>query len=149
MGNRPLWLFDPGWQSAMNATASQDMARLKALFSSRAWHDLIPDQDHRVVTGGVGEHNGLDYLAAARTGDGATIIAYMPNSRKITVDLSKVSGSRIMAWWFNPRNGKTTAAGRFAAKGIGEFTPPDHEDWVLVLDDEAKKLPPPGTIANP
>ncbi len=148
MGNRPLWGFDPGWQFAMNATASQDMARLKVLFNSRAWYDLIPDQNYKVVIGGVGEHNGLDYLAAARSTDGSAIIAYLPDSRTITVDLTKVSGSQALAWWFNPRNGKAVSAGKFATQGNRDFTPPGKEDWVLVLDDAAKQLPPPGAVAN-
>jgi hypothetical protein len=148
MGNRPLWLFDPGWQSAMNATASHDMARLKALFNSRAWYDLIPDQDHQVAVGGVGEHNGLDYLAAARTADGSTIIMYMPNSRKVTVNMKNISGPKTQAWWFNPRNGKTISAGKFATRGNRDFMPPDNEDWVLVLDDASRGLPPPAAVAK-
>lgn len=148
MGNRPLWLFDPGWQSAMNAAASKDMARLKALFSSRAWYDLIPDQDHKVVPGGVGEHNGLDYLAAARTAEGTTVIAYLPNSRKVTVDMKNISGPQAQIWWFNPRNGKAISGGRIVTQGNRDFIPPDNEDWVLVLDDTSKGLPSPGTAAN-
>ena len=67
MGNRPIWLFDPGWQTAMDGAGSQDMVRLKALFTSRPWSELVPDQKHEVVVDGLGEFNGLDYLAAART----------------------------------------------------------------------------------
>src|ERR1039457_6377380 len=36
MGNRPIWLFDPGWQAALDGTASRGMARVQALFRSRA-----------------------------------------------------------------------------------------------------------------
>ena len=35
LGNRPIWLFDPGWERALDATGSQDMARLLTLFRSR------------------------------------------------------------------------------------------------------------------
>ena len=35
----------------------------------------------------------MDYVTAARTSDGATVMAYLPNSRTITVDMSS-EGSR-------------------------------------------------------
>jgi hypothetical protein len=35
-------------------------------------------------------------------------------------------------------------AGEREAKAEVEFRPPSGEDWVLVLDDAAKKYPPPG-----
>jgi hypothetical protein len=145
MGNRPIWLFDPGWQAAMDATGSQDMARLKALFTSRPWYELAPDQKHEVVVNGLGEFRGLDYLAAARTTDGSTVIAYLPTSRTFTVDMGKVSGTTAQAWWYNPRAGKAVEAGKFPTSSRQKFTPPTEGDWVLVIDDLSRNLPPPGT----
>jgi len=144
MGNRPIWLFDPGWQTAMDARGSQDMVRLKALFESRPWHELVPDDKHEVVLDGLGEFHGLDYLAAARTADGATVIAYMPTARTITVDLSRISGNAAQAWWFNPRTGKTDSIGKRPGGSRQTFTPPSEGDWVLVLDDASRNLPAPG-----
>jgi hypothetical protein len=145
MGNRPIWLYDPGWQAAMDLPGSVGMMHWGRLFQSRKWSDLVPDQKHEVVTGGLGEFRGLDYLAAARTADGSTVIAYMPTSRKITVDLSRISGAKAKAWWFDPRNGKASAAGEFPTTGSRDFAPPSEGDWVLVLDDAAKQLPSPGS----
>lgn len=146
MGNRPIWLFDPGWQAAMDAQGSQDMARLKVLFTSRPWYELVPDEKHEVVVDGLGEFRGLDYLAAARTHDGGTVIAYLPTSRAFTVDLSKVAGAAAQGWWYNPRTGKSATAGKFATGAKQRFTPPAEGDWVLVLDDASRKLPPPGQL---
>jgi hypothetical protein len=148
MGNRPLWLFDPGWQAAMDAAGSVGMMHLKRLFESRAWPELIPDQKHAVVTAGLGEFNGLDYLAAARASDGSTVIAYMPSRRKVTVDMAKISGSQAKAWWFDPRTGSATAIGVFPTRGSRDSTPPSEGDWVLVLDDAARQLPAPGVPAT-
>ncbi len=144
LGNRPIWLFDPGWQQAMDATGSQDMMRLKALFTSRPWFDLVPDEKHEVVVDGIGEFRGLDYLAASRTSDGGTVIAYLPTTRTFTVDLSKVSGTATQAWWYNPRTGNTDSAGKFATGAKQKFTPPSDGDWVLVVDDTARNLAAPG-----
>jgi len=144
MGNRPIWLFDPGWEVALNSTASQDMPRLKALFNSRPWFDLIPDEKHEVVVDGLGEFRGLDYLSAARTQDRRTVIAYMPTTRVVTVDMTKISGKEATAWWFNPRSGKSDSIGQYATTGKRQFSPPADGDWVLVLDDASCHLPAPG-----
>jgi hypothetical protein len=148
MGNRPIWLFDPGWNTAMDGSGSVGMMYWGKLFRSRRWFDLVPDQDHKVITDGLGEFWGFDYLTAGRTHDGSTVIAYMPSARTITVDMTKFSGSEVNAWWFDPRTGKATAAGNFPATGARQFTPARQQDWVLVLDDASRHLPPPGQVVS-
>jgi hypothetical protein len=151
-GNNPIWHYDgPGlypisgtWQQAMDLPGSVDMRYWGSLFRSRPWFDLVPDQKHEVITGGLGEFVGNDYLAAGRTPEGSTVIAYMPTRRTITVDMSKISGAQALAWWYDPRTGKATSAGTFPTGGMRELTPPTEGDWVLVLDDASRKLPPPG-----
>jgi len=146
MGNRPMWLFDSGWEAALNSTGSNDMTRLHALFNSRPWYELVPDEKHEAVVGGLGEFRGLDYLAAARTSDGGTVIAYLPSRRTFSVDLTKISGKAAAAWWFDPGTGRVTFAGQFPTTGRKEFTPAQEGDWVLVLDDTDRHLSAPGTI---
>lgn len=97
-GNRPIWLFDPGWDAALAAEGSRSMAQLRSLFLSRPWHELVPDQAHKVVTGGLGEFRGLDCLAAARTSDRRILIAYIPTLRTFTVDMSQMAGGRVRVW---------------------------------------------------
>jgi hypothetical protein len=61
--------------------------------------------------------------------------------------MNAIAGAKVKAWWFNPRTGAATAIGTFDNSGERAFTPPDKGemvDWVLVLDDESKKYPPPG-----
>jgi hypothetical protein len=167
MGSCPVWGFDyfadwekgndlihdgmlyrlrnidhpPNMKTGLDSTASKDMATLYKLFTSRPWHELVPDQTHSVVIAGLGELNGTDYLAAARAEDGSTAIGYLPTAREITVDMSKVSGTQANASWFNPRTGEATSAGSFPTRGTRQFTPPSSGDWVLVLDDSSKNLP--------
>ena len=147
LGNRPIWLFDPGWEEAIDAQGSRDMVHVKTLFESRPWYTLVPDQVHKIVTGGLGEFNGMDYLTAAATSDGGTLIAYMPTARTITVDLTKLSGSNISGWWFNPRTGEAEAAGNFPTSAPVHLTPPAEGDWAIVLDDAALDLSAPGRVA--
>ncbi len=133
-----------GWEMELDSQGSRDMVHVKTLFTSRAWYDLVPDQEHAVVTRGLGEFRGLDYLAAALTADGSTLIAYMPTCRTITVDMGKLLGQSVVACWYNPRTGRPSAAGTFPTKGLWQLTPPGEGDWVLVADDAAKGLAAPG-----
>ena len=51
-GNAPIYFFRSGWQQALDGTGSGDMAHLKKLFDQVAWHKLVPDQKHELVTAG-------------------------------------------------------------------------------------------------
>jgi hypothetical protein len=144
MGNYPIWPFNAGWQAAMESPGSVALMRWGRLFRSRPWYDLVPDKDHKVVTDGLGEFWGLDYLTAAASSDGGTVIAYMPTARTISVDLSKMARGKARAWWFNPRTGISVEAGTYATEGQRQFTPPSDGDWVIVLDDASRQTPPPG-----
>jgi hypothetical protein len=152
MGNNPIWHFNGptlfpinlSWEQSMDLPGSVGMMYWGKLFRSRPWFALVPDQKHEVVTSGLGEFDGFDYLAAGRTPDASTIIAYLPTRRPITVDMSKVSGAQAQGWWFDPRTGKATPAGTFPTVGTRKLTPPADGDWVLVLDDASLKRLPPG-----
>lgn len=151
-GNNPIWHFNGPtlypfvgtWQQAMDGPGSVSLMIWGKLFRSRSWFDLVPDQKHEVVTAGLGEFEGDDYLAAARTADGGTVMAYLPTPRTIRVEMTKIAGSKVKAWWFNPREGGATDGGTFPATGTHDFTPPGEGDWVLVLDDAQRDLPEPG-----
>jgi hypothetical protein len=91
--------------------------------------------------------SGRYHFAATRDADGSYVMVYAPVGRAFTVRLNKITGPRIAAWWFNPRDGRATPAGTFANSGERTFMPPDPGesiDWVLVLDDSSKGYPPPG-----
>jgi hypothetical protein len=78
-------------------------------------------------------------------------MVYTPSGRPFSVDLEKLSGGEVKAWWFNPRTGSAEAIGTFPGEGQREFEPPapgEMLDWVLVLDDASKGYPPPGTRAE-
>jgi chitodextrinase len=151
-GNRYTWPFISGWQSNLDTPGSTQMGYVKFLFESRPWYNLIPDQAHTVVTAGYGTFSDSgalgdnDYLTAARTPDGALVMAYMPTRRTITVDMAKLAAPAY-ASWYDPANGTFTAipGSPLANTGTRTFTPAGNNsdgdgDWVLVL--EATSVPP-------
>jgi len=163
-GSDHIWAFGgplggPGnprgrdWRQGMDRQPSREMVFVKRLLENRAWQDLVPDQDHSVVTSGYGtfgEDNrtpGGDYVTAARTGDGRLVMAYVPPTgtgpRTISVNMTSLGGP-AEARWYNPTNGSYTdiSGSPFANAGIRSFTTPGDNgtganDWVLVLETAA------------
>jgi Protein of unknown function (DUF4038)/Putative collagen-binding domain of a collagenase len=145
-GNAYTWPFIPGWKFYIDTVGVKQLVIWKVFFSSLPWQDLVPDQDHTVVTGGLGNFGNLrtrvsksDFCTAAKTPDGSFVVAYMPSARTITVNMASLKGP-ASAKWFDPTNGAYTAIreGPFTNSGTRQFTPPgnNHDgdsDWVLVL----------------
>ena len=122
------------WYDAINLPAAGQMQYLRKLIESRPMLDRIPDQS--VVT-----HSGevYDRIQATRGKDYAFV--YSVKGKAFTVNLGKIAGANLTAFWYDPRTGKSKEAGTFANKGQQAFTPPNSgygQDWVLVLDDAAK-----------
>ncbi|HVM98040.1 MAG TPA: DUF4038 domain-containing protein, partial [Candidatus Acidoferrales bacterium] len=151
-GNRYTWPFTSDWQNNLDTPGSAQMAYVKFVFEPRQWFNLIPDQNHNVVTAGYGTYadSGAlldnDYLTAARTPDASLVMAYMPTARQITVDMSKL-GAPANASWYDPTNAAFApiAGSPLANTGPHNFSPPGNHgdgtsDWVLLL--ESTSIPP-------
>lgn len=153
------------WRTGMESQGSQEMVHVKRLFEARRWYDLVPDQDHTVVTSGYGTFGkddrtpGGDYVTAARTSDGRLVIAYVPSTgtepRTIAVNMARLSGP-AHARWYNPTSGRYTdiAASPLANIGDGAFTTPGDNDtgtndWVLVLETAISRPSPAGGEDSP
>jgi hypothetical protein len=148
-GNGYTWPFASGWQSHLDTPGAIQFGYVTALFAPRAWFNLIPDTNHVVVTAGFGTFsaaadtslvNNNDYATAARSADGSLVMAYMPTTRTLTVDMSKVSGPAV-AHWYDPANGTylSISGSPFANSGTRTFSPSGNNsdgdgDWILVLE---------------
>jgi hypothetical protein len=125
------------------------MTHVLALFRSRPWYELEPDRRHQFVVEGHGESGADSGVQAAVTRDRSTLIAYLPpGARHVRVDLEPFPGRQLRAHWFDPRTGVATLIEALVRSGSHVFTPPAEGDWVLVLDDEAKRYGPPGGRAR-
>ncbi len=139
------------WTEAIDQPGAVQMQHGRALMESRPFLTRIPDQGV-IVPGPVPTSvpgAGRYQFVATRDANGSYAMVYAPVGRTFSVRMNVITGPRVKAWWFNPRTGKATAIGAFANTGDRAFTPPDPGellDWVLVLDDESKKFPPPGAV---
>jgi chitodextrinase len=150
-GSCPIWNFgstasfcgSTNWRAQLNSTGSRTLGYVGRLFTTRAFAQLIPDQSHAVLTAGY--QSGSSYAATAITEDGSTAIAYLPSQRSVTINMARIAGTTVRAWWFNPGTAQSTLIGDFPATGSRSFTPPSGGDWVLVLDNQALGLAAPGS----
>lgn len=147
-GNHYTWTFESPWQNFLDSPGALQMAHLNALFEPRVWFNLVPDQNHTVVTAGYGTFTNAgyvgssDYATAARTDNGKLVMVYMPTQRTITVDMTKLAAPAHTRW-YDPSSGvyRNIAGSPFSNTGTRNFTPPGNNnegtgDWVLVLETE-------------
>ncbi|HSD26922.1 MAG TPA: DUF4038 domain-containing protein [Vicinamibacteria bacterium] len=144
-GNKPLWFCGRGWEQALDSPGARYMTHVLALFRSRPWYELEPDRRHQFVVEGHRESGADGGVQTAVTRDRSTLIAYLPaGSKQVRVDLEPFPGRQLRAHWYDPRSGTATLIEAFVRSGSHVFTAPSEGDWVLVLDDEAKRYGPPG-----
>ena len=160
-GNHAVWqMFDPkrgkpinnplmSWSEAIEQPGAGQMQFGRKLIESRPFLTRVPD-DTVIVTSrvptavpGAGRYR----FVATRDQSGSYAMVYVPVGRKFSVKMDKITGNKVKAWWFNPRDGSAKEIGVFANTGEREFTPPNYGemiDWILVLDDVSKKFSAPG-----
>ena len=137
------------WTEAMEQPGAAQMQHARHLLESRPFLTRVPDDavivETEIPTAMPGA--GTRHFAATRDESGSYAMVYAPVGRAFKVRMDKITGAKVKAWWFNPRDGSATAIGEFPNTGERKFTPPnpgEAMDWVLVLDDAAKSFPAPG-----
>ena len=134
------------WHEAIDQPGAAQMQHARTLLESRPVLTRVPDPDVIVTdtvptsVPGAGRYR----FAATRDAGGSYAMVYAPIGRPFAVRMDKVAGTRVKAWWFDPRTGAAQTIGTFATTGERTFTPPQKGellDWVLVLDDAAKNYP--------
>ena len=159
-GNHAVWqMWTPNrkpingplfpWHEALDRPGAGQMQHARALLESRPFLIRVPDQSV-VIPAAVPfsvPGAGLKRVQATRGSDGSYAFVYIPAGQAVKINLEKISGGSVQAWWYNPRTGEAKAIGKYSAGGSREFVPPDPGesiDWVLVLDDATRNFPPPG-----
>lgn len=153
-GNHSVWqMYAPGrrpingplfyWNEAIKRPGAAQMQYIRALIESRPYFSRVPD-----ISLIAEPLSGADRIAVAR-GDGYAFI-YSAQGRKFAVNMGKIAGSKVTAWWFNPRTGTAQRIDTFENTGTKEFNCPSEgfgSDWVLVLDDASRNFAAPGASA--
>jgi hypothetical protein len=162
-GDHSVWqMFDPKrskpvnnpllpWQEALDQPGAAQMHWARRLLESRPYFTRVPDDsvivEEPVPTSVPGA--GTRRFTATRDADGSYALVYVPVGRKFAVRMEKITGPKVRACWFNPRDGRATLIGTFDNGGERAFVSPNPGellDWILVLDDVSKGYPLPGEI---
>lgn len=95
------------WYEALNNPGMNQMQYLKNLMLTFPFLERIPDQS--VISG----ENGVRYDRLIATRGKDYLLVYNYSSRPMEIDLTKISGQKKNAWWYNPADGKLTYLGEF------------------------------------
>src|SRR5215510_7048783 len=139
--------FDPAWQQHLSSQSVTELGYFKNFFTGIAFHTLVPDQNHTLLTGGYGTYNDnnvhlsqINYATAAKSSDGSLAVIYTPTAHTLTIAMGNFGGP-VTARWFDPTNAtfQTVAGSPFPNVGTHNFTTPGNNsvgdpDWVLLLE---------------
>jgi len=147
-GDSSIFAFESpyggSWTTALEHQGALDLERYGKLFNSRPWYNLVPDISNLVLTKGVGSPDTSAYASCAITTDGGCAIAYTPFKKDLSINMSKIIGTGVHVWWYNPATGNSSDYGTYANATTINLSPPSLGDWVLVLDNSALNLSAPG-----
>jgi len=124
-GNRPIWLFDSGWDAALDSPGSRAMQQLGKLVAARDLRNLTPDFTGAVVAG--------EAVSAARSSSGTTLAFVDAGPRTLTVAAQSAPGRRT-ARWFDPTDGTLRDAGTHDATAPLALTTPTAGPWLLIVE---------------
>jgi hypothetical protein len=135
-----LWRFEANWRDILNAKSTQQASLIRRLLESRPWWRLVPETEHKLVTGGYGQWKQADHVAAAATEDGTLAVTYLPRGGTVPIAMDRFRGP-VNAAWFDPTNGRSqpVAGSSFDNKGMRDFASPKNnaagdDDFVLILE---------------
>lgn len=134
-GNGGAYGCSKPWYEALQDPGFNQMKHLKELMLRFPFFERVPDQS--IIIGGEGYR--YDRLAATRGND--YLLVYNYSGRPMQIDLTKISGNRKKAWWFNPQNGEYSLIGEFDNKPASFQYDAAYmmgEDRVLVVTDASK-----------
>ena len=127
----PLSKASKIWEDALSDDGGSQMGHLAKLMRSRPLLNRIPDQS-MIQNGNAIATRGVGYA-----------FIYFPKGGSVTINLAKIGGTQVKAWWFDPKTGDATEIDTYN-NSTQTFTTRDTDDIVLVLDDIAKAYETPG-----
>jgi hypothetical protein len=154
-GNAPTWYFgtdgghpansfaDTGgldWRSQLDGLGAQYLAPVAALQAVRDLSALTPDYDHQVVIGGYDPGGGEDEDYAPVLAGERVVVAYT-RGNALELNTGALAPGTYRVAWYDVRDGTTPVVGEQAfGGGTVTLTPPDGQDWVVLVDDTSLGL---------
>jgi hypothetical protein len=137
-GRQPISWARTYWKRALDHPGAFQMGYMKDFFMLFPWQKMLPDQS---LILNYNPRNG-EYQMAMISQENDLLFAYTPYGKPLRLDLDRLQPERLLAYWYNPRDGKFLNIGEIEKDYEGEFTPHSMgrgSDWVLVIQDGDKK----------
>lgn len=109
------WTSPGSWREWVNAPGARQIQVLGSLLRSLSWWKLIPDPGV-MVDGGE--------AAAARSADGAWIVAYLATNAPVKLSLNALDASTARLSWINPVDGERRPVGLYPTAASVSVQPP-------------------------
>lgn len=120
---------DP-WYEGIELPGSLQIGFLAEFMQSLSWWTLRPDTELLVEQPGDSAFN--HFVGVLRNPDYRIILAYVPRGDSLW--LRNPLGRNYRARWFDPRENSYRSAELKEKHGGLRFTPPDRQDYVLILE---------------
>jgi hypothetical protein len=120
------------WKVAMDLPGSGQVGIMRQLLECFPWQELSNDQ--RLILNDNKQDS--TYQVAAISSARDLIIAYVPDGAPVQIELGKMNAQRVVATWFNPRDGTKKEIGLFSTGENPVFEPWSKgwgSDFVLVI----------------
>jgi len=128
-----------------------EISRYKQYNFCEPWENIFIMINLNPASRYVRPGNGMYYFGTAlrslSSSTEPTGIAHTPLGSPVELDIQKISGDSLLAYWFDPRTGTAEKIESFTKTENRTFTPVSkgrRNDWVLIVEDEAAKLITPG-----
>jgi hypothetical protein len=129
-GHRDNWKSPGTWRDWYDSPGALQIKILGEFFRSIEWWKIVPDQliFEKWINGNV----------AARSSDGAWIVAYLTDKNPVKVRLSNITSSgTVTGWWINPLTGQRTRVGTYRTSDTSTFSIPEGwQDALLYLEKQ-------------
>ena len=135
------------WPVALDLPMANQVRHLKNLMLSRPFLTRVPDQSMVLEE----QEENDDYIIATRDSEGSYAMIYFPTGKTTNIDLTKISGSGLKSWWYDPRTGNHFEAQDIKKSNSVSIVPPTSgkgHDWILVIDDSSKDFQAPWKIVD-
>ena len=130
----PIYTGDTAihWRTALNAPVANQIHHLKNLMLSHK--DFNRVEDSLLIASDRGSSY-KDLVIATKNTAGTYAMVYLPQTKPVTINTSRLKAGKKTARWFSPVTGKIIRAKEKNIAVQQTFVPPDalHEDWVLMI----------------
>ncbi|MFC1790785.1 DUF4038 domain-containing protein [Patescibacteria group bacterium] len=144
-GHHHNYYFPSDWQSKLDTVGADDMAHLYSLLTNRQLPFEKLEANQELITSPIGTK--FETRTALLAEDGSFAYVYLPRGGEVTLDLALLSSAsnKVLAQWFNPREGTTADIDTYSVDGEKTFHAPGsyrkRNDYLLILRDENGLLP--------